>query len=1463
MRNKKHARGLSLLLCAVLLAGQLGTTIYAEGTASDTEGLCEHHPEHTAECGYVEAVEGHRCEHVHTDGCYTDQLICGYEEENMEPASDSDAAHEHTQECYELDCPHEHGEHDEDCGYKEAVEGRPCGFICDKCRKDPETDSGNIPPVPERQETDQEETEDAAVFTITAFDVLNEGVQARTVPVGTKLADLNLPATLEASGYTVDESAEEHVTIQDVTWEPDNAWDETIDGGYVFMPVLPAGYTCAEDVELPEISVRIGMVNYAMLSSADDYDTGDKTAFQEILNAHPTLKNISGVEESKPESWKTAGLITWDNSSPKRITRLLLNSKSLSGTLNVSALTALTELECGNNKELTALTGLDKLENLTDLYCTNTPLAVLDVSKNTKLSNLDCANTGLKALDVSKNTGLTRLDCALSQLEELKVSGLSNLNTLSCSSNQLKELNLTGLSNLTELYCNHNQLEALDVANLSNLITLFCFNNQLKTLDVSGLSNLTSLECENNPFTSFKTKNGTLNVNQTKGGTVKMTAFDFSRSEITLTATSGTGFSFKEWKNPPVGANPNGNTILFDLAGSVDITPVFTGNDPDDSDKDGYHDGDVEVINHIIDDNGLSATRNSPKEWEADGLVTWNDSTVKRITGLFLTGKGLKGKLEVSGLAELTDLSCAVNKLTGELEVGGLANLTYLYCAFNELTGKLDVSNLTKLISLDCSNNQLTGKLDVANLTQLKHLNCYNNELSETLDVSNLTQLEDLRCSGNKLTGKLDVGNLTQLTELICDGNSLKGELAVSKLTNLTILSCSGNLLSGTLDVSKLTNLTMLNCSGNNLSGELAVDNLTKLDTLNCTNNQLSGSLDVSRLKDLTSLRCGHNKLTGTLDVTNLTKLKQLNCSENELTVLNASGLRNLTTLDCYSNPGMETLYCSNTQLGMLDLSGLMNLTDLRCGNIPLTSFTAPDGKKLTMQSVGGGRVIFGTGDPNDTGNKGYDIDTKQVTLTAVPDNGKSFDGWAGLVSGSTNPILFPLSADGMATANFKGYETGGTPADNSGSSAPAPIPASPSLQQVQPDTPALSVIEIPVTVEDGTAAGTASDSSTSEAITRILNVARQKGRTKYGITVQYDVTTAEAYDGFSIIISRATINRLMNPDNKVKYLIINTSIVDLTFDLAALREIAEQSTGDITLTATRVKKLAGDMRTAVGARPAYQLTVSYTGQDGRAATVRDFGRGRVTVGLAYTPAAGEQDGSLYLVYGDDNNRATWYYQSGYDKGSSSVIGSTGHFSIYGVGYKPAPAFTDTVTHWAKADIDFAASRGMLDGTSDTAFSPDTAITRGMFVMALGRLAGTDPAAYASSERFSDIPAEASYAPYAVWAVTQGIVNGTGTDAFSPDRAITREEMAVIMQRYAEKLGYILPVSREAEIFTDSNKITGSMKDAVRAMQQAGVMSSKGNRLFAPKDTVTRAEAAAILRHFVEIVINPAAASSR
>lgn len=186
--------------------------------------------------------------------------------------------------------------------------------------------------------------------------------------------------------------------------------------------------------------------------------------------------------------------------------------------------------------------------------------------------------------------------------------------------------------------------------------------------------------------------------------------------------------------------------------------------------------------------------------------------------------------------------------------------------------------------------------------------------------------------------------------------------------------------------------------------------------------------------------------------------------------------------------------------------------------------------------------------------------------------------------------------------------------------------------------------------------------------------------------------------------------------------------------------------------------------------------------------------------------------------------------------------------------------FTGTVNHWAKSDIDFVVSRGLLSGASEITFAPDGSITRGMLVTALGRLAGIDPAGYASSSRFTDVPATADYSPYVEWTAGEGIVSSTGETTFSPDATIACEQMAVIMQRYAEKLKYTLPMAHEAENFTDAGQITGGMKDAVRAVQQSGIMTGKDGNRFGPKDAVTRAEAAAILRRFVETVIDPATA---
>ena len=250
-----------------------------------------------------------------------------------------------------------------------------------------------------------------------------------------------------------------------------------------------------------------------------------------------------------------------------------------------------------------------------------------------------------------------------------------------------------------------------------------------------------------------------------------------------------------------------------------------------------------------------------------------------------------------------------------------------------------------------------------------------------------------------------------------------------------------------------------------------------------------------------------------------------------------------------------------------------------------------------------------------------------------------------------------------------------------------------------------------------------------------------------------------------------------------------------------------------------------------------------------------------VSIAIPYTPAKNEQPDNLYAVYVDENGHVQWISKSSYNMDQKAVIFAAEHFSIYGIGYKnQIPAFTDVNNHWAKDNMLFVVSRGLLSGTSATTFSPNTGMTRGMFVTALGRLAGVDPTDYQAS-RFTDVKEDAYYAPYVNWAAKTGVVSGTTDTAFAPDTNINREQMAVIMKNYAAKLGYTIPKTLEVVNFADSAGISSWAKEAVKSMQQAGILAGKTNNCFDPAGTATRAEVAAVLRRFVEIVIDPQTAN--
>ena len=188
----------------------------------------------------------------------------------------------------------------------------------------------------------------------------------------------------------------------------------------------------------------------------------------------------------------------------------------------------------------------------------------------------------------------------------------------------------------------------------------------------------------------------------------------------------------------------------------------------------------------------------------------------------------------------------------------------------------------------------------------------------------------------------------------------------------------------------------------------------------------------------------------------------------------------------------------------------------------------------------------------------------------------------------------------------------------------------------------------------------------------------------------------------------------------------------------------------------------------------------------------------------------------------------------------------------------------DIVGHWAENDIAWVLDQGLFNGTSDDTFNPNGTMTRGMFVTVLGRYAGIDPADYSDwylPQLFTDVKADAYYAPYINWAARHGITGGTGGGKFSPDSPITREQMATLLLRFANCYGYTFDAVKEdaPASFDDEHTIAGYATEAVSVMRQSGVINgktnSKGGVDFAPRSLAKRSECAAVFHRLMTAMV--------
>ena len=175
-------------------------------------------------------------------------------------------------------------------------------------------------------------------------------------------------------------------------------------------------------------------------------------------------------------------------------------------------------------------------------------------------------------------------------------------------------------------------------------------------------------------------------------------------------------------------------------------------------------------------------------------------------------------------------------------------------------------------------------------------------------------------------------------------------------------------------------------------------------------------------------------------------------------------------------------------------------------------------------------------------------------------------------------------------------------------------------------------------------------------------------------------------------------------------------------------------------------------------------------------------------------------------------------------------------------------------TDWFYDAVQYARVNGFFSGTSKTTFEPNGTMTRGMFVTVLGRMAGVDADRYQSVSSFSDVPADAYYAPYVAWAVKHGVTAGTGGGKFSPNALINREQMAVFFVRYFEK--FDVDYTTDAVITTtpaDIETVSPYARDAVLKLWKTGLLNGDGVN-FNPAGNASRAQAATLCMRTDETV---------
>ena len=171
---------------------------------------------------------------------------------------------------------------------------------------------------------------------------------------------------------------------------------------------------------------------------------------------------------------------------------------------------------------------------------------------------------------------------------------------------------------------------------------------------------------------------------------------------------------------------------------------------------------------------------------------------------------------------------------------------------------------------------------------------------------------------------------------------------------------------------------------------------------------------------------------------------------------------------------------------------------------------------------------------------------------------------------------------------------------------------------------------------------------------------------------------------------------------------------------------------------------------------------------------------------------------------------------------------------------------------WYHDGVHWALDQGVMNGTGDNTFEPNSTTTRAMVVTMLWRLEG-EPGG--KSSPFTDVKAGSWYEHAVNWAAETGVVNGISDAEFAPDDPVTRQQLAAILYRYAQAKGqgftgaWSFPLN-----YPDASDVYEYAYEAMCWMTMNGVITGMGDGTLAPKDNATRAQIATMFMRFCGVM---------